>query len=149
MASPSVEESNPWLAATLRARVGESVDPARVAEVLVSILREVEAALVPVLGVRGVGLLYRRSLYLSPNLQPLLAITLDKAQGMPTALDFDALRSMLAQHSGADAITDGTTLLQTLYNLLITLVGLPLTERLLRSVWANYSSGLPAPDGTS
>ena len=145
----AVEEPNPWLAATLRARVGQSVDPARIADVLVSILREVEAALAPVIGLRGVALLYRRTLYLSPNFQPLLAVTLDKAQGLPTSLDFNALRAMLAQHSGADAITDGTALLQTLYDLLIELVGLSLTERLLRSVGANSPSGLPGPDGSS
>lgn len=149
MAISSVEESNPWLAVTLRARVGESVDPARVADVLVTIMREVETALGPVIGVRGVALLYRRSLYLTPKLHSLLAITPDEARGLPTSLDFGALRSLLAQHSVADSIRDGSALLQTLYDLLVTLVGLPLTERLLRPVWANYSSGLPAPDGSS
>ena len=142
-----MEEPNPWLALTLRARAGESVDPARIADVLVSILREVEAALAPVLGTRGIELLFRRSLHLSAtlqplsNLQPLIATPLDEALGMPTPLDFDPLRVMLAQHTGADAITHGTALLQTLYDQLVELVGLSLTERLLRSVWANYSSG--------
>ena len=142
----AVEEPNPWLAVTLSARVGQSVDPARVADVLVSILREVEAALAPVLGTRGIELLFRRSLHLSVTLQslstlhPRIATPLDEDLGMPTPLDFDPLRIMLAQHTGADAITHGTALLQTLYDQLVELVGLPLTERLLRSVWANYSS---------
>lgn len=147
-----MEEPNPWLAVTLRARVGESVDPARIADVLVLIVCEVEAALAPALGSRGIELLFRRSLYLSatlqrlPTLQPMSATPLDDAAGMPTPIDFGPLRAMLAQHTGADAITHGTALLQAFYDQLVELVGLPLTERLLRSVWANYSSSVPAPD---
>lgn len=144
-----VEESNPWLAATLRARVGESVDPARVADVLVSILREIEAALAPTMGSRGVALLYRRSLYLTSSLRPLLAGTPKGAAETDADANFDALRVMLANQTSADAITDGTALLQTFYDLIVTLVGLSLTERLLRPVWANYSSSLHAPDSSS
>lgn len=144
-----MEESNPWLAATLRARVGESTDPARIADALVSILLEVEAALAPVLGSRGVALIYLRSLQRSPSLQPLVAAALDEAQEIPTSLDLQALRSMLAQRSGADVIVTGTDLLQTLYDLLVNVVGLSMTERLLRSVWTNASSGVPAPDSST
>ena len=40
----------------------------------------------------------------------------------------------------------GGALLQTFYELLASLVGPSLTERLLRSVWAHSSSGPPAQD---
>ncbi|NZA28160.1 hypothetical protein H0E84_17410 [Luteimonas sp. SJ-92] len=136
------------MAATLRARVGESLEPARIADVLVSILREIQAALVPVMGSHGFALIYRRSLYLSATLGPLMT-SLSDQEGAPGTPDFDALRSAVAQHSGVDAISNGASLLQTIHDLLVTLVGLSLTERLLRSVRANHSSGPPAPDNSS
>lgn len=147
-----VEESNPWLAATLRARVGESaaVDPARIAEVLVSILCEVQAACVPIMGSRGVALLYRRSVFLTPSLQPPLARTPDDAAADAETHDadtnYDALRLMLSHQPGADAIASGAALLQTFYDLLVDLFGLALTERVLRSVWANHAGGDAAGD---
>lgn len=142
-----MQDSNPWLSQALPARVGDSVDSARVADELASILREIETALTPVLGGHSVLLLIRRGLYLTPSLRPLLART---PAGPPMDADahFDALREMLVnQKTSADALTVGTALLQTFYDLIVTLVGLPLTERLLRSVWANYSSsGTPSPE---
>ncbi|MGV8941007.1 MAG: hypothetical protein ACOH1P_05615 [Lysobacter sp.] len=140
-----VQTCNPWLSETLRTRVGASVDPARVADVLIGILREIEATLGPTLGTHGVLLLIRRGFYLTPSLRPLLASTPTGAQ-LDADSHFDALREMLLNQTIADALTVGTVLLQTFYDLIVTLVGLPLTERLLRSVWASYSSGMPAPE---
>ncbi|QOW24217.1 hypothetical protein [Lysobacter sp. H23M47] len=137
--------SNPWLSQTLSARVGESADPARVADVLISILREIEATMSPTLDAHGVLLLIRRSFYLTPSLRPILARTPAGPQ-MDADAHFDALRDMLAHQSHADALTVGEALLQTFYDLIVTLVGLPLTEQLLRSVWANHSSDTDVPD---
>lgn len=59
------------------------------------------------------------------------------------------MKSEFAQQSSADAASAGSVLLQTFYDLLASLVGLSLTERLLRSVWANSSRGPPAQDTSS
>ncbi|KIQ97559.1 hypothetical protein TI01_0834 [Lysobacter sp. A03] len=112
---------------------------------LVSILREINDAMSPTLGARSVLLLIRRSLYLTPSLRPILARTPATA-GMDAEAHFDALHDVLAHQSHADALTVGEALLQTFYDLIVTLVGLSLTERLLRSVWANHSSDTDVPD---
>ncbi|MDH5823631.1 hypothetical protein QFW77_11595 [Luteimonas sp. RD2P54] len=113
-------------------------------------MAEVQAALAPVLGSRGFALIYRRGLYLSASLRPMLASTPDQAlQDAPATPDFDALRALIAQHDRGDAMASATALLQTIHDLLVTLVGLSLTDRLLGSVRANHSSGSPAPDGPS
>ncbi len=99
----------------------------------------------PTLGAHSVLLLIRRGFYLTPALRPLLSSTLAGPK-MDATAHFDALREMLLKETCADALTIGTVLLQTFYDLIVTLVGLSLTERLLRSVWAHYSSGTPATE---
>ena len=66
-------------------------------------------------------------------------------EGIPTAIDLATLKSVLAQQSSADAAGDGA-LLQTFYDLLASLVGPSLTERMLRSIWKTSTSGAPAQD---
>ncbi len=61
-------------------------------------------------------------------------------------MDLAALKTVLAQQSSADATSGGDALLKTFVELLTTLVGPSLAERLLRSVWANSLSGPPAQD---
>lgn len=66
-------------------------------------------------------------------------------QGVQTTVDLAALKAILAQQDSETA-TAGGALLQTFYELLASLVGPSLTERLLRSVWENPLSGPPAQD---
>jgi len=133
------------IAAPLAHRVGEDADAAQIAEAVVATWQEVDAALTPIIGQRGVAALYKRSLYLTGAAQPWLAGT---HKGVPTAMDLAALKSVLAQQSSANAAAGGGALLQTFYELLTSLVGPSLTERLLRPVWANSLSGRPAQDTT-
>ena len=137
------EESNPWLALHLRKRAGHPTSSAQVAEVLDRMLRQIDGALSPVIGRRGVALLYKRALFLSAVAHPWMAGT---ERGINQAMDFTPLRSVLEQQADDVALSAGSTLLQGLYDLLTSLVGLSLTEQLLRCVWANPSSGLAAQD---
>lgn len=89
--------------------------------------------------------LYKRSLYLTGSSHAWLAGPLDDAQG---AVDLAALKTAVSQQSSADAALGGNAFLQTFYQLLGSLVGPSLTERLLRSVWADSLSGPPAQDTT-
>jgi hypothetical protein len=130
------------IAAPLAHRVAQDADAAQIAEAAVSIWQEIDAALTPIIGQRGVAALYRRSLYITGATHPWLAGT---HEGVPTAMDLAALKSALAQQNSAAAVGGGA-LLQTFHELLASLVGPSLTERLLRSVWANSSSGPPAQD---
>ncbi|HSM10887.1 MAG TPA: hypothetical protein VK827_04890 [Lysobacter sp.] len=52
--------------------------------------------------------------------------------------ELKAVEGLFSQQSSADAIDAGTALLQSIYALLVDVAGESLTERLLRSVWANY-----------
>jgi hypothetical protein len=131
------------IAATLVHRAGNGADAAQIADAVTSTLQEIDAALRLIIGPRGVVGLYKRSLYLTGLAHPWLAGT---HEGVQTAVDLAALKSVLAQQTSANATAGGGTLLQTFYELLTSLVGSSLTERLLRSVWENSLSGAPAQD---
>ena len=63
-------------------------------------------------------------------------------------MDVGALTSELSQQTAAVAASAGGRLLQTFCELLISLIGLSLTDRLLRPVWATLLSGASAQEST-
>lgn len=128
---------------TLAEQVGEGADAARVADHVVAVWQQVEEALTPIIGQRGVAALYKRSLYLVAQEHPWLA-RLREAD--PPAVDAAALRSALAQQDAAAAAAGGGALLQTFHELLASLVGPSLTGRLLAAAWALPTSGPSAQD---
>ena len=140
-----ISQEDRGIAAALAHRIGEDASAAQIAEAIVSTWQGIEAALSPVIGKRGVAALYERSLHLSGLSHPWLAATRESVQ---TTMDLPALKSALSQQSSANAAAAGGALLQTVYELLASLIGPSLTERLLDPVWARLSSGLPAQDTT-
>ena len=133
----------PAFAAPLVRRFGADASAAQVAAAALATWREIDAALAPIVGPRGVAALYLRSLHLSRATHPWLA---GASAGLHDAHDLAALEAVLARQDSASAATGSNALLQTFHDLLATLVGASLTERLLRCVWANTSSGSPARD---
>ncbi|MBB6184961.1 hypothetical protein [Oleiagrimonas soli] len=113
------------------------------ADGMVSAWQGIEAALSPVIGQRGVAMLYKRSLYLVAPSHPWLT---GMHEGVQSSIDLDALKSVFAQQHAAIAAVAGGAFLQTFCELLTSLIGASLTERLLRPVWAHFSSGPPAQD---
>ena len=136
------QESKPLPATPLR-RIAHGTDSAQIAAAIVSKWKDIDTALTPILGQQGVAALYKRSLYLTSPVCPWLVGT---HEGVVNAMDLATLEAVFAQQSSAAAAAGGDLLLQTFYEVLTSLVGPSLTERLLRSVWANSSSGLPAQD---
>ena len=124
-------EEDRQVVAALTRRVGDIVDLANVAEAIISTLRDMDAALTPIIGQQGAAALYRRSLHLSISIHPHMAGTYGSVQA---ALDLTALKSVLVEASEADALLFGEVLLNTFYELLTTLIGPSLTAHLLRSV---------------
>ena len=124
------------IAAPLALRLGPAAGVGEVAEVLADICREIDAALTPIIGSRGVAALHQRSLHLATASHPWLARLDPAALHTPQALPLEQPDPLLAA-AGAEAF------LQTFYDLLTTLIGAGLTERLLRSVWAHSLSGPP------
>jgi hypothetical protein len=99
--------------------------------------RDVDAALSPIIGQRGVAALFKRSVLLIGQAHPSLVTA---HQDVDVLGDFAALRITLEQQSSANAIATNDALLRKFSDLLINLIGESLTERLLHSVRDNLSS---------
>lgn len=111
-----------------------------------SIWRDIEGRLTPIIGPRGIAALYGRSLYLTSRQFPWIG---RPADGISETLELDALRRALAAQSRMNAADAGTALLDTFHTLLVSMVGSPLTERLLHDVLLPSASGDAAQDSTS
>ena len=125
--------------------VTAGADAARIADTAVAIWRDIDAALAPIIGQRGVAALIKRSLYLTHSEHPWLATVYE---GTPPPGDYGPLHAALSKQTGAQAAAAQGALLQTFHDLLGNLIGASLTERLLRAVWDRLSSG-DAVQGTS
>lgn len=115
----------------------------QVAEAAVSTWREIDAALAPIIGQAGVAALLRRSQYLVRKDHPWLGAFQDDA---PDLAAFDALHAALAAQAADESLRGNVALLQVFHDLLVSLIGAPLCERLLRSVCVSTSSGAAAKD---
>jgi hypothetical protein len=134
------------IAAALVHRVGDDAGPERVGEEIVAVWTAIDAALSPIIGHRGVAALYTRSLQVTSTSHPWLSNTRADSLG---SMNLESLKSNLSQqHSATAAAAAGGALLQTFRDLLATLVGPSLAERLLRTVWDTSLSGLSAQDTT-
>lgn len=122
------------IVASLALRVKHVADIDRVADVIITMLRDTDASLVPIIGPKGVAALYRRSLHLSTSLHPCL---LDTYIPLADPLDLIDLKAILIQQNRNDAIFFGEELLKALYELLATLIGSSLSRRLVLDVWDN------------
>ena len=131
-AEATPKASTEELAAWLLRSAGTGVGAQQVVTSIIATCQDIEGALTPVIGPRGVAALFHRSLHLAGQSQPLLAAI---HTGSPTVMDLGALKLQLAGQTPADAAAAGALLLHTFHELLGTLIGASLTERLLRSVW--------------
>lgn len=126
--------------ATLAHRAGDSPDAGTVAEATISTWHQMVAQLAPVIGVRGVDVLFSRALHLASTSFPWLAFAEEQEVGAAQQASFKAQLEISETAVAAEA---SCTLLVTFTEQLATLIGSPLTERLLRPVWASPS---PASD---
>lgn len=122
---------------------GQAVDAAQVAGVVLALWQQIDAALSPIIGQRGVAALYKRSLYLTRPSHPCLV---PAYEGALRPGEFDALHSTLAAIGSAEATAAAAALLQAFYDLLSQLIGASLTERMIGFVWHNPFSGQAVQD---
>jgi hypothetical protein len=132
------------MVAPLDIRSRDGANSARLADAAVSQWQAIDAALAPVIGSLGVAALYHRSLFLSLNTHPWL-----DHERRPDVLDLPALRALLAARDPAEVPEASATLLRTFMELLASLVGTPLAERLLGPVWSQTPAGIAGQDTTS
>ena len=119
---------------------GGDADPAAVAKKVGEACRAIDAALTPIIGRQGVDALCKRSLHLTARAHPWLA---SASVGSSTT---ESLMSSLSVQGGVESATGGAAFLQAFHDLLTSLLGASLTERLLRSVWVDFLDDTPPQD---
>ncbi|HVK54296.1 MAG TPA: hypothetical protein VM532_04615 [Burkholderiales bacterium] len=117
----------------LMQRIGTAPNTRTVAEVTFNACRQMAERLAPVIGARGVEALFSRSLHLTGKAIPWLALAGDHGDATAAREDF---RTRIQASNITAAIEASYTLLATFTELLATLIGEPLTNRLLGPVWA-------------
>jgi hypothetical protein len=117
-------------------------DAPAIANATVRALRLLLAELDPLVGERAVLALYSRSLHLTRSTLPWLTATQDAAQ----AEALNALHEKLAARAPLEARAASQALMLAFAGLLISLIGEPLTDRLLLSAWGGAASGEPAQE---
>lgn len=138
------KEALPW-PPPLAGRVPANANAEQLADAILAVWRDIDEALHPIVGHRGVAALYNRSLRLAAAAHPWLT------RGHPdalTAIDVTALRADLLQQTAAEAAAAGAALCQSFEQLLASLVGPALTAQLLQSVWTHPADSPPAQDNT-
>ena len=121
---------------TLTHRAGNAPDPSAIAEATLSTWLLVATQLTPVIGVRGVDALFVRSLHITSKTFPWLTTVGHDESGYARLA---SLRARLVERELADAAEASYTLLATFTEMLASLIGESLTERLLEPVWASPS----------
>ncbi len=110
-----------------------------VPDAIVRALHLLLAELQPLVGAQAVRALYARSLHLTRSTCGWPPVAAD----LPFSDLITALHGELAARDVADARRAGETLLHTFADLLTSLIGEPLTYRLLHSAWGNPAADEP------
>lgn len=131
--------------ATLAVRTRNGTGEGGTAPHVIAVCAEIGAALAPIIGARGVAALYKRSLFLAGQQHPAL---LGLQENVQAEMDLSPLKAALTPLSDAEATLVGGALLIAFYELISSLVGPSLTERLLRSLWDRPLSDPPASEPT-
>lgn len=119
---------------------GEHPDPTAVAHATVGALRLLHAELGSAIGSQATGALYARSVHLTrPAFQWLTQTAADPPEARLAALQDD-----LSAREPSEARKAGEALLLTFADLLVSLIGEPLTHRLLSSAWGRPADNEPS-----
>lgn len=119
-------------AEALAHKVAQGETSLQVADAVTLAWQQIDVALSPLIGHRGVAGLYQRTLHITGVDNPWLAICY---KGILVEMNLDDLNQVLVQQSATDAANGGAMLFQTFYDLLGRLIGTTLTARLLHAVW--------------
>ena len=109
------------------------------ADEAVATWRQIEATLAPVIGKLGFGALYQRCVAMRSKTDPWLGAA---HQGVSGSDDFASLHVALSRCTGEEAARAQRELLRAFHDLLASLLGEPLTAKLLPPC-AKPRSGLP------
>ena len=116
------------------ALVSQGADARRISDAALSTWRDLDAVLSPLIGQRGVAAIYARSLHLTSADYPWLAAV--QVGGLRSGR-FATLRTALSQQTASNAAAANSALLRTFCDLVASLLGESLQERLLMSIRDN------------
>jgi hypothetical protein len=127
----------------LRDRIDDGRDASDVAAAAVILWQEIDGALRPIIGQRGVVALFNRSAQLAGVGHPWVVLVRQDAN---TKLQFPAIADVFARQDAATAIAGGDAQLLALHQLLGSLIGASLTERLLQPAFRPANLTSPTQD---
>lgn len=134
MSTPKNERNRAAIRGALIHRAGNAPDSGAVAQATLEVWNQVAALLAPVIGTRGVDVLFSRSLHLTGRTFSLLIIAAGDQRDMAVLLGEVNARLMSCETN--EALEASHALLVTFTELLSSLIGESLTEQLLRPAWA-------------
>jgi hypothetical protein len=120
----------------------EKLDSVAIAGGLERVLEDIRTVLSPVVGSRGVAALLQRSLQVASH----QFASIPTPSGGEDGVDLHALQAAIASQDPAAARAAVEGVFNAFYDLLTSLIGVPLTERLFDSVWASPPSGNAAQE---
>lgn len=127
-------------ATPLEHRLAPGAAASAVADAVLAVWRDIDAALQPIIGARGVAALLQRTAHLTAQSHPWLVPRRAADDAAPTLAE---LATRITGQGDAQALACGQDFLLTFHKLLATLIGQPLTQRLLRSAWEPPAHGEP------
>ncbi|WP_253254265.1 hypothetical protein [Xanthomonas arboricola] len=148
-AGPRIGMDHPALAAAvaiLERQVAAGAEASTIASTVVAMLQQIEKVLTPILGQRGVAALFWRALFLTKDDFPWLDEAFVAAEASDDRNAVETAGVVLSRQSTEVAAAGGAAFVHTFHEVLVSMIGPTLTERLLRSVWVSFSSGLSAQD---
>lgn len=126
------------IASALSQLVAEGAGADRIAAVVAEKMHAIHSALAPIIGDQGVSALYRRCLFLVVQDATRAAPFYSSAGGSD---DYAALQSALTHQQPAEALKIAEALFANLYRILVSLIGVALTERLLYPMFDTSPNG--------
>jgi len=109
----------------------------KVADASITLWEQIATQIISIIGEGGFNSLYARSVFLTRSTFPLLAVG-----PLPPEADqrFAGLKISLEGKTPAQASEANSLLLNTFTDILVSLIGEPLTANILRSAWSNNAS---------
>jgi hypothetical protein len=133
MSTANSESRREMIRKKLAQCAGNASDANRIAAAMVALRLQISARLAPVIGARGVDVLFSRAVYLCARSFSWLGVAGDRARGTNSVDDISA---RIERQGAAVAAAASCEFLYTFTVLLATLIGDSLTDRLLGPVWA-------------
>jgi hypothetical protein len=134
------KQKHRWISASLAQRSGTDPDAVQIADATIAVWHDIATALKSIIGLQGVAALYDRSVTLTARAHSWLV---PQRLNDDHSVNLDALQSVISRQTPEEATAGSSELLQTFYDVLVSLIGSALSEQLLSSIRENLGSRGP------